>query len=133
MPSSGFQPPALSIQSHSQQNNIAVPCQHDFRKDGQYFEIPWSVARGMLLGKVVGAANSGSGISPVTCRGARMDLQLQGRVALITGPAKGMGAAITRSFAAEGCRLVLVGRDITAIRKSRAGWVTRKLWSPLAT
>ena len=44
-----------------------------------------------------------------------MDLKLQGRVALITGPAKGMGAAITRAFAAEGCRLVLVGRDLTAI------------------
>jgi 3-oxoacyl-[acyl-carrier protein] reductase len=46
-----------------------------------------------------------------------MDLQLQGRVALITGPAKGMGAAITRGFAAEGCRLVLVGRDLTAIKE----------------
>jgi len=44
-----------------------------------------------------------------------MDLQLQGRVAVITGPAKGMGAAITRSFAAEGCRLVLIGRDLAAI------------------
>jgi len=45
-----------------------------------------------------------------------MDLQLNGRVAFVTGPAKGMGAAITRSFAAEGCRLVLVGRDLTAIK-----------------
>lgn len=44
-----------------------------------------------------------------------MDLQLEGRVAFITGPAKGMGAAITRSFAAEGCQLVLVGRDLSAI------------------
>jgi NAD(P)-dependent dehydrogenase (short-subunit alcohol dehydrogenase family) len=44
-----------------------------------------------------------------------MDLQLKDRVAFITGPAKGMGAAITRSFAAEGCRLVLVGRDLAAI------------------
>jgi 3-oxoacyl-[acyl-carrier protein] reductase len=46
-----------------------------------------------------------------------MDLQLRGRVVLITGPAKGMGAAITRSFAAEGCRLVLVGRDLMAIEE----------------
>jgi NAD(P)-dependent dehydrogenase (short-subunit alcohol dehydrogenase family) len=46
-----------------------------------------------------------------------MDLQLKGRVAFITGPAKGMGASITRSFAAEGCRLVLVGRDIAAIER----------------
>ncbi len=44
-----------------------------------------------------------------------MDLQLKGRVALITGPAKGMGAAITRAFAQEESRLVLAGRDVTAI------------------
>jgi NAD(P)-dependent dehydrogenase (short-subunit alcohol dehydrogenase family) len=44
-----------------------------------------------------------------------MDLNLAGRVAVITGPAKGMGAAITRAFAAEGVRLALLGRDIAAI------------------
>src|SRR4029077_12829185 len=44
-----------------------------------------------------------------------MDLQLKGRVAVITGPAKGMGAAITLAFAAEGARLALVGRDTAAI------------------
>lgn len=44
-----------------------------------------------------------------------MELGLSGKVALITGPAKGMGAAVTHAFAAEGCRLVLVGRDTAAI------------------
>lgn len=44
-----------------------------------------------------------------------MDLHLRGRVAAITGPAKGMGAAITRAFAEEGCRLALWGRDVAAI------------------
>jgi NAD(P)-dependent dehydrogenase (short-subunit alcohol dehydrogenase family) len=44
-----------------------------------------------------------------------MDLKLAGRVAVITGPAKGMGAAITRAFAAEGSRLALIGRDVSAI------------------
>ncbi|QXM23640.1 SDR family oxidoreductase [Elioraea tepida] len=44
-----------------------------------------------------------------------MDLGLAGKVAVITGPAKGMGAAITRAFAAEGCRLALWGRDTAAI------------------
>src|SRR5215471_1076859 len=44
-----------------------------------------------------------------------MDLMLRDRVAIITGPAKGMGAAITHVFAAEGTRLALIGRDIAAI------------------
>lgn len=44
-----------------------------------------------------------------------MDLMLKDRVAVITGPAKGMGASITRAFAAEGCRLALIGRDVAAI------------------
>ncbi|WP_075222329.1 SDR family NAD(P)-dependent oxidoreductase [Acuticoccus yangtzensis] len=44
-----------------------------------------------------------------------MDLGLKGKVAVITGPAKGMGAAISRGFAAEGCRLALLGRDAEPI------------------
>ena len=44
-----------------------------------------------------------------------MDLHLNGKIALITGPAKGMGAAITLAFAREGCDLLLAGRDMAAI------------------
>ena len=44
-----------------------------------------------------------------------MELNLQGKVAMITGPAKGMGAAITTAFAGEGARLALLGRDVAAI------------------
>src|SRR5437763_4361014 len=44
-----------------------------------------------------------------------MELMLKGRVAVITGPAKGMGAAITTAFAAEGALLALLGRDTAAI------------------
>lgn len=44
-----------------------------------------------------------------------MDLKLTDKVTLITGPAKGMGAAITMAFAREGCHLVLAGRDLKAI------------------
>ena len=44
-----------------------------------------------------------------------MDLQLQNKVTVITGPAKGMGRAITLAFAAEGAKLVLAGRDTAAI------------------
>ncbi len=44
-----------------------------------------------------------------------MNLNLKDRVTVITGPAKGMGAAITLAFAAEGARLALVGRDVGAV------------------
>jgi 3-oxoacyl-[acyl-carrier protein] reductase len=44
-----------------------------------------------------------------------MNLKLKGRIAMITGPAKGMGAAITMAFAAEGAQLALIGRDTAAI------------------
>src|SRR5580658_4909729 len=44
-----------------------------------------------------------------------MDLALKGRVAVITGPAKGMGAAISKAFAVQGCRMALLGRDVEAI------------------
>jgi NAD(P)-dependent dehydrogenase (short-subunit alcohol dehydrogenase family) len=44
-----------------------------------------------------------------------MHLNLNGKAGIITGPAKGMGAAITRAFAAEGTRLALIGRDTAAI------------------
>jgi len=44
-----------------------------------------------------------------------MDLQLQDKVVVITGPAKGMGRVVTLAFAREGARLVLAGRDVAAI------------------
>jgi len=43
-----------------------------------------------------------------------MDMGLTSRVVVITGPAKGMGAAITLAFAHEGARLALVARDADA-------------------
>lgn len=44
-----------------------------------------------------------------------MNLDLQDKVVVITGPAKGMGRAVTLAFAREGARLVLAGRDLGAI------------------
>jgi len=48
-----------------------------------------------------------------------MDLELRNKVTVITGPAKGMGAAITLGFAREGARLALLGRDTAAIEPVR--------------
>jgi NAD(P)-dependent dehydrogenase (short-subunit alcohol dehydrogenase family) len=44
-----------------------------------------------------------------------MDLQLKDKVVVITGPAKGMGRAVTLAFAEHGAKLVLAGRDVAAI------------------
>ncbi|MGE0310280.1 MAG: SDR family NAD(P)-dependent oxidoreductase [Lautropia sp.] len=44
-----------------------------------------------------------------------MELNLKEKVVVITGPAKGMGRAVSLAFAAEGARLALAGRDTAAI------------------
>ena len=45
-----------------------------------------------------------------------MDLQLQNKVALITGGASGIGAAITRTLAVEGATVVIAGRSFKQAR-----------------
>jgi L-fucose dehydrogenase len=49
-----------------------------------------------------------------------MQLGLEGRAVLVTGGAKGIGAAIARALAAEGARPVLLDRDAVALRAMRA-------------
>ena len=46
-----------------------------------------------------------------------MDLQLNDHVVLITGGAKGIGAAITRASVREGAILVIIDRDRPACEK----------------
>ena len=46
-----------------------------------------------------------------------MDLELQGKVAVVTGGSKGIGRAIALGLAAEGARVVVVARDGGAIDK----------------
>jgi 3-oxoacyl-[acyl-carrier protein] reductase len=47
-------------------------------------------------------------------------LELHGRVAIVTGAAKGMGAPICAALAEEGASIVLAGRDMDAIESHEA-------------
>src|ERR1039458_2575061 len=44
---------------------------------------------------------------------------LSGRLALITGANRGIGLAIARALACEGCNLIVTGRDQRALAKAR--------------
>jgi len=48
-----------------------------------------------------------------------MDLGLKGKRALVTGASKGIGMAVARTLAAEGCHLNIAARGIEALEKAR--------------
>lgn len=47
-------------------------------------------------------------------------LRLQGKVAVVTGGSRGIGFAIARALAAEGCTVIITGREQSALKKSAA-------------
>lgn len=62
-----------------------------------------------------------------------MDLDLKDKIVVVTGPAKGMGAAISMGFAREGAHLALLGRDTDAIKPvasdAKALGVRAEIWA----
>lgn len=53
-----------------------------------------------------------------------MDLNLKGRVAVVTGGAAGIGEAIARALAAEGCTICLLDKNAAAVRAAASAITT---------
>jgi NAD(P)-dependent dehydrogenase (short-subunit alcohol dehydrogenase family) len=54
-------------------------------------------------------------------------LRLRGHVALVTGATRGIGLAIARALAAEGCNLILTARDESALARVGKELVSAKI------
>ena len=54
-----------------------------------------------------------------------MELGLSGKVALVTGASRGIGRAIALAFAAEGCDVLVTGRDQAALEET-AGAIRKR-------
>jgi short-subunit dehydrogenase len=56
-----------------------------------------------------------------------MDLQLTGKVGIVTGASRGIGRAIAQTLSGEGMRLVLVARSRDQLEELSASLVTESL------
>jgi 3-oxoacyl-[acyl-carrier protein] reductase len=61
-----------------------------------------------------------------------MNLELEGKKALVTGGSRGIGFAIARRLAAEGCEVRLVARDAKALEAAKARLLAAGCRAPVA-
>src|SRR5947209_196481 len=68
---------------------------------------------------LIGIASFGAGLAAYSLIRSREDLDLRGKVVLITGGSRGLGLQMAREFGAEGCQLVLFARDGGELERAR--------------
>lgn len=66
-------------------------------------------------------------LSPTSSNTLRAPRKLRGQIVLITGATRGIGLAIAHALAAEGCDLVLTGRDKSALTRIGRELESRKI------
>jgi NAD(P)-dependent dehydrogenase (short-subunit alcohol dehydrogenase family) len=65
------------------------------------------------------AAGFGAALVATRLTRARLAISFEDRVVVITGGSRGLGLVMARQFAAEGARLVLLGRDMGELGRAR--------------
>ena len=68
---------------------------------------------------------AGLGVVGYKAMQRRREADLRDQVVLITGSSRGLGLALARAFAREGCRIVLCARDVQALHQARPDLVQR--------
>jgi NAD(P)-dependent dehydrogenase (short-subunit alcohol dehydrogenase family) len=69
-------------------------------------------------GLILAAAGIGAGLAIRAMRHPR-DGNLRGQVVLVTGGSRGLGVALARAFAEEGCRVAICARDTQELDRAR--------------
>lgn len=79
------------------------------------------LAKAKRVPKAVGAAAGlGLGVVGLEALGRLREADLSGQAVLITGGSRGLGLALARELAGEGCRVAICARDETELARARA-------------